>query len=172
VLGALLAAGRPVAQPAARPVVRVVAVAVAAVSVIAVLVTPALADRSVDRAIELLNDRRLDEAAAAADRARALDPLSLDPVVTSALVAEARGEDDLARALYRRATEMQPENPASWTALGLYEFIARRDMCRAYEALNNAYTLDPNGHQWEPGGPLDVAKDAVNAGACERTSPG
>jgi O-antigen ligase len=166
VLGALLAAGRPAARPTAR-FVRVGAAAVTALAVIAVLVTPWLAQRDVDRSIRLLNDRRLEEAADAADRARALDPLSLDPVFAAALVAEARGEDDLARGLYRKATEMQPENPASWMNLGLYEFIARDDLCRAYEALNNAYTLDPNGQQWEPGGPLDVARDAVNEGACE-----
>lgn len=166
VLGALLAAGRPAARPTAR-LVRVGAAAATALAVIAVLVTPWLAQRDVDRAIRLLNDRRLEEAADAADRARALDPLSLDPVFAAALVAEARGEDDLARGLYRKATEMQPENPASWMNLGLYEFIAREDLCRAYESLNNAYTLDPNGQQWEPGGPLDVARDAVNAGACE-----
>lgn len=167
VLGALLAAGRPAARPLGGPV-RLGAVAAAALAVIAVLVTPALAQRDVDRAIGLLNDGRLEEAAAAANRARGLDPLSLDPVVTAALVAEARGQDDLARGLYRRATELQPENPSSWTTLGLYEYLVREDLCSAYEALNNAYTLDPNGHQWEPGGPLDVARDAVNDGACER----
>jgi tetratricopeptide (TPR) repeat protein len=167
-LGALLAAGRPVApRPAGRSAVRVGAVVAGAVAVIAVLVTPSLAGRDVDRAYRLLNAGRLEEAADAADRARALDPLSLDPVIAAALVAEARGEDELASALYRRATEMQPENPSSWTALGLYEFLARQDMCQAYGALNNAYTLDPNGQQWEPGGPLDVARAAVDAGACE-----
>ena len=40
-------------------------------------------------------------------------------------------------------------------------------MCTAYELLNNAYTLDPSGNQWVPGGELDLARDAVNAGACE-----
>ena len=40
-------------------------------------------------------------------------------------------------------------------------------MCAAYTFLNESYTLDPSGSQWVPGGPLDVARDAVNAGACE-----
>jgi O-antigen ligase len=168
VLGALLAAGRPAVRPSGG-LVRFAAVAAAALAVIGVLVTPALAQRDVDRAVSLLNDRRLDEARDAAERARSLDPLSLDPVFTAALVAEARGDDELARGLYRRATEMQPENPSAWTLLGLYEYAVREDLCRAYEALNNAYTLDPNGHQWEAGGPLDVARDAVNDGACEPT---
>ena len=41
------------------------------------------------------------------------------------------------------------------------------NMCAAYQFLNKAYTLDPAGQQWVEGGPLDVARDAVNAGACE-----
>jgi hypothetical protein len=43
-----------------------------------------------------------------------------------------------------------------------------RDSCGAYQALNRAYTLDPKSRRWTPGGPLDVARDAVNAGACKR----
>ena len=42
-----------------------------------------------------------------------------------------------------------------------------RRPCAAYEFLNEGYTRDPAGRQWVPGGPLDVARDAVNEGACE-----
>ena len=42
----------------------------------------------------------------------------------------------------------------------------RDNLCAAYRYLNNAYTLDPAGNQWVEGGPLDVARDAVNAGGC------
>ena len=57
-----------------------------------------------------------------------------------------------ARALYLRATEMQPENAETWITLGLFELAARGDMCAAYQAFNRAYTLDPNGRQWVPAG--------------------
>ena len=66
-----------------------------------------------------------------------------------------------------QAVELQPENPETWYALGIYEFQVRGNMCAAYEFLNNAYTLDPAGSQWVRGGELDIARDAVNKGACE-----
>ena len=67
---------------------------------------------------------------------------------------------------YIQAVELQPENPEVWYTLGLYEFVVRRNMCAAYRFLNNAWTLDPAGSQWTTGGPLDVARAAVNEGAC------
>jgi hypothetical protein len=166
-VGVLLAAGRPAATIRAR---RLAAVAASAtcVAVVAVLVSPALAEGEVDRSTRLLDEGKLAAAANAADRARSLDPLALDPLYAAAAAAERAGNPDLARAFHVRATELQPENPEPWIALGIYEFAALRDMCRAYQALNAAYTLDPKGRQWVPGGPLDQARDAVNAGACER----
>jgi lipoprotein NlpI len=83
-------------------------------------------------------------------------------------VSERRGLRPAAERWYREAVNLQPENPETWYALGLFQFDVGQRMCAAYQSLNNAYTLDPNGQQWLPGGPLDVARDAVDAGACER----
>ena len=66
---------------------------------------------------------------------------------------------------YREATRLQPKNPESWLQLGLYEFDIG-DRCAAYRDLNQAYTLDPAGKQWRPGGPLVVSLAWVNAGNC------
>ena len=165
--GALLGVARPAVRVGAPLLTTAAAVAIAAAMAV-VLVTPALAGRDVDRSTRLLDEGRLSAAAAAANRARSLDPLGLDPVYAAAAAADRMGNVARARALYRRATEMQPENPEPWITLGLYELAARRDLCSAYQALNAAYTLDPKGRQWVPGGPLDQARDAVNAGACER----
>ena len=66
-----------------------------------------------------------------------------------------------------RAAEAQPENPETWFNLGLFRLDALGEECSAYAALNHAWTLDPNSRRWTPGGPLDQARDAVNAGACE-----
>ena len=66
---------------------------------------------------------------------------------------------------YREAARLQPENPEAWLQLGLFEFD-QGDRCSAYTHLNEAYTRDPVGRQWVEGGPLDVARDWVNAGNC------
>ncbi len=75
--------------------------------------------------------------------------------------------EQAAVAWYEKATELQPENPDAWYDLGLYHAIATGHQCAAYQALNHSYTLDPKSSRWVAGGPLDVARDAVNAGACE-----
>ena len=111
---------------------------------------------------------RIEAAVDAAERARRLNPLSTAPLEALAVAADAAGEQATAVAWYEEATRLQPDNPDTWYALGLYHAIATRDQCAAYQALNHSYTLDPNGTRWVPGGPLDVARDAVNAGACER----
>ncbi len=101
----------------------------------------------------------------AAELARSLDPLSLDPLFARARVEEDAGDEQAALDAYRRAADLQPENPVSWYELGLYEF-SRGDRCSAYVHLNRSYTLDPAGLQWRPGNELDQARAWVNAGNC------
>jgi O-Antigen ligase len=166
-LGALLAVGRPrVTIRAGLPGLVVVgAVAVGAVIAVAL---PALSSREVDSALEAIDAGHLEKAVDAADRARLLNPLSLGPLQARALAADAAGDKAAAVAWYEKATELQPENPDTWYDLGLYQAIATDDQCAAYAALNHSYTLDPKSSRWVTGGPLDTARDAVNAGACEK----
>ena len=107
----------------------------------------------------------LDGAAAAADRARSLDPLSLEPVFARARVEERRGDEAAALAAYLEATQLQPENPEPWLELGLFEFHSGY-RCSAYFHLNEAYTRDPAGKQWTPNSELVQALAWVNAGNC------
>ncbi len=167
VLGTLLAVGRPrVALRARLPgLVAVAAVGAAAVVTVAL---PRLAQGQVDRAFAAIDDGRLEDAVDAADRARMLDPLSLGPLQARAQAADAAGDRAAAVAWYEEGTRLQPENPDTWYELGLYHAIATHDLCAAYAAFNHSYTLDPASSRWTPGGPCDVAKDAVNTGACER----
>ena len=163
-VGALLAAGRPTRRlDGGLPAVLVVAAVglVAATSV----ALPELARRAVD---DVYAAADLREAADAAARARSLDPLSVDPVLAQAYVAELAGDRARAQELLEEATRMQPRNPAPWLELARFHYTAEPPAyCAAYRAYNEAYTLDPQSSRWVPGGPLDVARDAVNDGACE-----
>jgi tetratricopeptide (TPR) repeat protein len=107
----------------------------------------------------------LDGAAAAAERAHTLDPLSLKPIFARARVEERRGDEEAALTAYLDATRLQPENPEAWLALGLFEFDSGY-RCTAYVHLNRAYTLDPAGRQWRKGSELDRARAWVNARNC------
>jgi tetratricopeptide (TPR) repeat protein len=161
--GVLAAAGLPARRaPGLFAAVGVAAFALAAVVSIA---TPWLAERQL-RQVNIALDRGDPDAAnAAVERARSLDPLSLEPVFAEARVDEQRGREVAAHEVYLKATRLQPKNPESWLQLGLYEFDIG-DRCGAYRHLNEAYTLDPAGKQWTPGGPKDLSLAWVNAGNC------
>jgi tetratricopeptide (TPR) repeat protein len=161
--GVLAAAGRP---PRRAPGLLAAAAAVAlALAAIVSVATPWLADRELRKVNVALDRGDLEAARDAVERARSLDPLSLQPVFADARVAEQRRREVAALEAYREATRLQPKNPESWLQLGLYEFDIG-DRCAAYRDLNQSYTLDPAGKQWTPGGPLVVSLAWVNAGNC------
>jgi hypothetical protein len=164
-LGVLAAAGRPTGLRR-RPVAGLGAVLLVA-TVLVSFSFPRLADESVRESTRALGEDDFGRARDEAERAESLNPLSVDPLHAHARVSERRGFTRSAEAWYVEAAELQPENPETWYALGLFEFQVRGNLCGAYEFLNNAYTLDPRGQQWFRGGPLDVSRRAVNKGACE-----
>ena len=142
------------------------ALAAVALAAIASVATPWLAERSVRDVSRALERNDLDGARDAAEEARSLDPLSLEPVFARARVEEQAGDEAAALAAYRDAAELQPENPEPWYQLGLYEFHLG-DRCSAYVHLNRSYTLDPAGIHWgEKPRRLDEARAWVNGGNC------
>jgi hypothetical protein len=164
-LGVLAGAGRELGVSRRRPLLAVVAVIVAVTTIVS-FSFPRLADRMersstravVSNDLELARDRAL--------WARFFNPLAVEPIFALARVDEVRGWPVTAERRYIQAVELQPKNPETWYTAGIFEFEARENLCAAYRYLNNAYTLDPAGSQWVAGGPLDVARDAVNAGGC------
>ena len=163
-LGALAAAGRD-PLPASRRPLAVGAAAAVTLAAVASLATPWLAERSIRQVNRELDAGDVEAAAAAADRAQALNPLSVAAVHKEAAVAERRGDAAGALGAYAEAVRLQPDNPDTWYALGLYEHDMGA-LCHAYVHLNEAYTLDPRSLRWFPGGPLDRAREHVNAGNC------
>jgi tetratricopeptide (TPR) repeat protein len=166
-LGVLAAAGRPGGGQRRRLPVGVGAVLIA-LAVLASFTSPWLSERYGRASTRALDEGDIKRAKRDARRARLFNPLAVDPLFARARVAQREGRTFAGtESRYVKAVELQPENPETWYALGLYEFQERGNMCAAYRFLNEAYTLDPAGSQWVEGGPLDTARDAVNAGACE-----
>jgi len=166
-LGVLAAAGRPGAGAARRRRLGLaIGAGVVAFAVLVSFAAPRLSDRDVRLSTSALIEGDLGRARDDAERAHTWNPLSVRPLVALARVEEQAGRLDEAEARYVAAVELQPENPETWYALGIFELEVLERSCAAYEFLNEAYTRDPAGRQWFPGGPLDVARDAVDAGAC------
>ena len=126
---------------------------------------PALATREVDRAFEALDAGRLADAVDAADRARRLNPLSLAPLQARALAAEAAGDRAAAAAWYEKATSLQPENPDTWYDASTFD---RRATSARPTRRSTTPTRSTRVRSGGFGRRLDVARDAVNDGACER----
>jgi hypothetical protein len=164
-LGVLAGAGRAPVAARRRPFLAAASILVA-LAVIASFASPRLAERNVRASTRALDARDFEAADDHARWARFFDPLSIEPLFAFARIAERQHFLNTAEDRYIQAVELQPENPEAWYALGLYEFQVLQNLCAAYRFLNNAYTFDPSGSQWFKGGPLDVARDAVNAGAC------
>jgi hypothetical protein len=102
------------------------------------------------------------------EEAHTLNPVSVDPLLRQAVDAELSGRNLRALQLYHEAVDVQPDNPEPWIQLGLFQLETMKDACAAYQALNQAYTLDRhNTDVFYNGGPLDLARAKVNAGACE-----
>jgi len=163
--GVLLGAGRPLARGGGiLPALTVAGVALAALGSLA---SPWLAGRKVDSATNALGSGNLAAAIHDANSARGLDPLSPDPLYVLGEAESRSGDIAAARSYFERATRLQPENTNTWYQLGQFEFYSSKDLCRAYQAFNHAYTLDPYGREWTKGGLLDQSRDAVdNRRAC------
>jgi O-Antigen ligase len=164
-LGVLAGAGRYAGIGHRRPVLGVGVVLLAGIVLVS-FSFPRLADRAERSSTRALAAGDLEKARGDARWARLFNPVSADPLFALARVAERGRVAWRAERYYIRAVELQPDNPLTWYTLGLFEFDVRENLCAAYRFLNNAYTLDPKGNEWVRGGPLDVAREAVNDGGC------
>lgn len=83
------------------------------------------------------------EAAATAERASQIDPLSTKPLFTRATVADASGNPEQAERLLQQAVREQPADPRTWLRLGDFQLHVRNRPEVALETLSGAIYLDP-----------------------------
>lgn len=133
-------------RPAALAGVAAVTVALFAYATSAVL--PAWSASKTSSAEEAIggaqaSDDALQRAAAQADLAARLDPLSVEPLLLSATIAERRGRRLEARADLLQAVDRQPENARSWSQLGALA-LTLADRPGLVQATARALALDPH----------------------------
>jgi hypothetical protein len=141
-----VAAGRPAGGPARRLSARpgaslaLTGLVVGAIVISWAIWQPLRADDSVNSGISAL--ARGDTRAALTDgnAAASEDPVSLDPLRELSAVYSALGDRARAEAELVRATQVQPDNAASWSALG--QFASARQPRLALAALRRAARLD------------------------------
>lgn len=126
----------------------VAALSLAAFAYAASAVLPAWSADKADAAQEAVggaqvSDDELRRAAAQADLAARLDPLSIEPLLVSATIAERRGRTLEARQALLDAVHRQPESARAWTQLGTLTF-GLGDRAGFQEATRRALALDPH----------------------------
>jgi hypothetical protein len=77
------------------------------------------------------------------DTARARNPLSIDPLLTLAVVESAAQHPDRARAALVEAVRLQPSNPSTWEYLSRFALDQQNDPKLALRLLGPALYLDP-----------------------------
>jgi len=108
------------------------------------LAAPWLADRKIDDAFVAIQRGDLAAAADDAERARAFNPTSVEPLFALGYIQDALGQFDRARDYYADAVRVQPQNREAWYVLGRLEYDNKRYQ-DAYERFNRMYALDPHG---------------------------
>ncbi len=160
-----LIAGALVARPAVRrpSFFAVLSSSGLAFAIAASLFSVWLSDRWTGEAEGLLGTNN-PKAVQLLDRARSLDPLSVQTILDESTAKQALGNRSDAYALLKKATDVQPESEDAWYALGLFNYQTRN--C-AYLALSNferAYELNSQD-------PSLVIKDKVLALVNSGTEP-
>jgi hypothetical protein len=140
--GVVLAAAAPGRAPAAaaRPGgLAAAALAGAAALAVASAVLPWWSARAAGQAQDALARRDPEAALERAADARALNPLSLEPLLTRGEAFTDLGRPARALGAYRAAVDLQPDNPESWRALAIF----LGDGPEARRAWSEVHRLDP-----------------------------
>ena len=100
--------------------------------------------RSADADSAALNAIAGGHAAAAITDARSAadaDPVSIDPLLELSAIYSAAGQTEAAEIELVEATQRQPQNPASWLALGQF-LLDQHQWGNAVKVLSEAHRLD------------------------------
>jgi hypothetical protein len=114
-----------------------------------------------DRALERLDQGAYEPAAAIAQSAVDINPLSVDPLFDLAAIQQARGQTPSAGDALVKATEVQPASAEAWRRLGRFRLDVLSQPRAALKDFQAAYYLDPqNPTSWSD---LILATRAVRA---------
>jgi O-antigen ligase len=148
-LGVLATAGRPARESAPATRSAVVLPATVALVLLGSLAFPWLAERRLSTSLDALTEGDARTGLAAAQDARALDPLSVEPLLLEGTAYELSDRPEDARRAYERAVRLQPRNPDTWYALGRFEY-EQGDLARALFYLDRSWGLDRQSPETGP----------------------
>lgn len=104
---------------------------------------PQRADTIAQDALDTLATGNADAAREQAQRARDINPLSLDPLYALWTIEASAGRNSAARRALEQAVRLQPANPDPWTRLAEFELNTLQRPKVALTAIRPALYLDP-----------------------------
>ena len=104
---------------------------------------PYLSQRATGRAVDQASHGRLAQAASSAQQASRLDPLSVDPLVTLALVRTDQRDPAGARTALEEALRLQPRNYVPYYQMGMLDLRELGQKAAAARWFRRALALDP-----------------------------
>jgi tetratricopeptide (TPR) repeat protein len=131
---------RPELRRRAPAVVGVIAVTVVSALAIA---QPWRAEQKGDEALRLADAGNIAAARTAAEKAKDINPLSVEPYFELAAVEDAAGQTKTAATLLEHAVQVEPASPEAWQRLGDYYLVSLGEPYRALPVLRAALFLDP-----------------------------
>jgi tetratricopeptide (TPR) repeat protein len=99
------------------------------------------------RAFDLLAQNRPGAAQKAADDARRINPLALEPLFARAAVLEQRGDLRGAEAQLALGVREHRSDPAAWLRLAQFQLFSLDEPKRAQQTLLGVLSLDPNSRE-------------------------
>ena len=103
---------------------------------------PERAARAADRAVELAEDGKTEEALEEAERARELNPYSADPLYARAEVLDLAGRTAAAYRALELAVIEHPRDPETWLRLARFELDVLDLPARAVQSAGGALRVD------------------------------
>jgi tetratricopeptide (TPR) repeat protein len=144
---AAVRASLPGGRTLARRLVGGAAVLLAAAVGAFAIAGPWHSDRKGDEALRLLAQNDFAGARAAAEDAKDINPLSVDPYFERAVIEDAAGRRRAALGSLEDAVRLEPARPEAWRRLGDYYLDRMSDPDRAIPVLRAAVFLDPFSQQ-------------------------
>jgi hypothetical protein len=135
-------AAEPTPSRTPRIVLAVAAVATALLAAWAAW-QPERSDAASERALRLIGDDKLDEAADAAEDARDINRLAAEPLLVRAAVEDARGNQQATLDLLEQAVREHPAEPQVWARLADYQLHGLNRPHDAERTVRAALKLDP-----------------------------
>lgn len=122
-----------------------IALGLGGVAVVAALAVaqPWRAEQKGEEALRLAGAGDYTGARTAADQAKKINRLSVEPYFERAAVEDAAGNRQLALLMLQRAIQLEPASAEAWRRLGDYYLVALSDPARAVPVLRGALFLDP-----------------------------